>query len=151
MSVFARGGPANRQAAVSPIVRSVLGTNALRPHAAWAAGAPQIRGGTSLESSRQRKARAAGAIVRSLPGCRLTISRLLFLARADADRGLRPGAPSLKAPPHVARNAASASSRLSATPPLGGTKRGLTLTTRLGFADRLRSYHAGIGRIALIR
>ena len=69
MSVFARGGLANRLAAVSPIVRSVLGTNALRPHAAWAAGALRIRGGTSLESSRQRKARAAGAIVRSLPGC----------------------------------------------------------------------------------
>ena len=63
MPVFARCPPAATRSPPLMIVRSILGTNALHPRAAWAAGAPQIHGGTGLDSSRQRKAKAAGAIV----------------------------------------------------------------------------------------
>src|SRR5262249_2924463 len=61
MNSFARC-PAPIQAPACPIVRSTLGTNALQPHVAWAAGAPQIRRGTDLDS-RPRKIRAVGRIV----------------------------------------------------------------------------------------
>src|SRR6516164_9071231 len=64
MGVFARCPPAATRSPPSMIVRSILGTNALNPPAAWAAGAPRMHGGTGLDS-RPRKARAVGAMVRS--------------------------------------------------------------------------------------
>src|SRR6516225_5590193 len=51
MAVFARCPRAATRSPLLMIVRSILGTNALHPRAVWAAGAPQIHGGTDLDSS----------------------------------------------------------------------------------------------------
>src|SRR6516162_8186708 len=61
MTVFVRGAAA-RRATPSLIVRSILGSNALRPRGAKATGAPRIHGGTDLDNSRGHKARAVGTV-----------------------------------------------------------------------------------------
>ena len=65
MSGFAREALAASRGPGRWIVPSKLGSNASRAHADWAASACKIHFGTGLADSQRRKARTAGAIVRS--------------------------------------------------------------------------------------
>ena len=66
MGVFARCPPAATRSPRSMIVRSILGTNALHPPAAWAAGAPRIHGRTASTADHARQEPSAQWLGRHL-------------------------------------------------------------------------------------
>ena len=66
ITVFARCPPAATRSPPSMIVRSILGTNALNPPAAWAAGAPRIHGGTASTADHARQEPSAQWLGRHL-------------------------------------------------------------------------------------